>query len=39
MCFNTYWLEGAKMMGMDTLSICGLATLVLAMITLCGDAG
>ena len=39
MCFDTYWVEGAKMMGIDTLSIRDIQTLVLAMITLRGDAG
>ena len=39
MCFDTYWVEGAKMMGIYTLSLCDLGAVVLAMITLFSDAG
>ena len=39
MCFDTYWVEGAKMMGISTLSRCDLGAVVLAMITFFGYAG
>ena len=39
MCSDTYWVEGAKMTGIYTLSICGLGAVVLATITCFGDTG
>ena len=39
MCFDTYWVEGAKMMGINTLSIRDPGIGVFAMDTLHGDAG
>ena len=39
MCFDTSWVEGAKMMGIYTLSICDLGAVVLAMTTLFEDTG
>ena len=39
MCFDTCWVEGAKMMSIDTLSLYDPGPGVLAINTLHGDPG